>query len=262
MMFPHSAQYLLRFDDLCPSMSRQGWRRFLALIEEFQLRPILAIVPDNHDPGLEIAPPDPEFWSQMRAFQSAGATIGLHGYRHLCVNRGRSLVPLRDESEFAGVGEETQRLWIREGLRILRSHGLNPRIWIAPRHGFDRATLRALRAEGIELLSDGFARAPFVRGGVTWLPMQIWAPVEKAGGLWTICVHPNTAPSMRVEQLRAFLQTHASQFTSVERVLSEFPAVPLSLVGKLASDAAVRRLKAIDKAKRSVRRVLQLRRSA
>ncbi|MDE3150473.1 MAG: DUF2334 domain-containing protein, partial [Acidobacteriota bacterium] len=220
-MLASSAQYLLRFDDLCPTVSGGQWRLFVPIIEEFGIRPILAVVPDNRDSGLEHSPPDPEFWNQMRAMEAAGAEIALHGYRHLCASRGRGLLALHRRTEFAGVAEETQRAWIRDGLRILRSHGLHPRIWVAPRHGFDRATLRVLSGEGISILSDGFARAPFRRDGFTWIPQQLWASAEKQKGLWTICVHSNTADRALVDQLQDFLRRHAAQFTSVDRVLAE-----------------------------------------
>ena len=36
-MIPSPAQYLLRFDDLCPTVFRPRWQRFLPLIEEFEL---------------------------------------------------------------------------------------------------------------------------------------------------------------------------------------------------------------------------------
>ena len=214
------AQYLLRFDDLCPTHSRTGWAPFRALIEEFSLKPILAIVPDNRDPELEVDPPDPDFWARMQALEAGGATIALHGYRHLCQSRGRSLVPLHRQTEFAGVPREIQRQWIAAGLEILRGHGLIPRVWVAPRHGFDRATLAALRSEGIGTVSDGFARVPFARGGLTWIPQQLWAPVERPSGLWTICLHTNTAGPETAKNLRAFLEIHSGQFTSVERILA------------------------------------------
>lgn len=220
-MIPKPAQYLLRFDDLCPTVSRARWQHFLPLIEEYKLRPILAVVPDNQDYQLQASPPDPDFWAQMRAMEAAGATIGLHGYNHLCHSHGRSLIELHRGTEFAGVDEDTQRQWIHEGLEILRGHGLNPRIWVAPRHGFDASTLRALRKEGIGLLSDGFARVPYTRGGLTWIPQQLWAPADKSKGLWTICIHANTAHSSQVKQLHLFLRLHAAQFTSVDRVLAE-----------------------------------------
>lgn len=236
------AQYLLRFDDLCPTMARGRWERFLPLISEFGIRPILAVVPDNRDHDLEFSAPDPEFWTQMRAMETAGAAIGLHGYTHLCVSHGRGLVPLHRKTEFAGVVEETQQRWIHAGMAILRSHGLSPRIWVAPCHGFDRATLRVLRNEGISLVSDGLARGAFKRDGLIWIPQQLWGPMEKPDGLWTICVHSNTAPDSLVEKLRAFLGRHADQFTSVDRVIAESVPEEFGFAERLYGTLALMRI--------------------
>jgi predicted deacetylase len=237
------AQYLLRFDDLCPTVSRERWQQCRALIEEFALQPTLAIVPDNQDPELQVSPPDPRFWGEMRVMQASGATIGLHGYRHLCASRGRSLVPWQDISEFAGVPSAIQRLWIHEGLRMLREQDLAAKVWVAPRHGFDANTLRVLRAEGIELVSDGLTPRAFLREGLVWLPQQLWAPVDKPCGLWTICVHPNTAGQAQIAELRAFLHRHAQQFTSVERVLAEGQPLEQSMVERIDEIVAFWRIR-------------------
>ena len=249
-MIPTPAQYLLRIDDLCPTVSHERWRALRSLISEFAIRPILAVVPFNCDPELDHSPHDPAFWDQMRFLESAGAKIGLHGYRHLCASHGRSLFPLHRTSEFAGVAAATQRMWIREGLSILRGHGLNPEIWVAPRHGFDGRTLDALLAEKIHLLSDGFARAPFLHGGVTWIPQQLWGPLKKSEGLWSICMHPNTAREEDIHHLRAFLRTNAAQFTSVDRVLAEIPPTTLTLAERIYSGIALSRVKASRAVKR------------
>jgi hypothetical protein len=243
-MIPKPAQYLLRFDDLCPTVSVRRWLRLLPMIQEFSLRPILAVVPDNRDRTLELSPPDPEFWTQMRVLEAAGASIALHGYRHLCESKGRSLVPLHRHTEFAGVPERTQREWIHAGLEILRAQGLHPKIWVAPRHGFDRNTLRALRREGIGVLSDGFARVPFTKGGMTWIPQQLWGPLEKSKGLWTICIHSNSTHGSEVEELHDFLRSHSAQFTSLDRVLAEFPPVRLGPLERLHEVLALWRVRA------------------
>jgi len=208
------------------------------------------VIPDNQDRDLNLSPPDSDFWAQMRAMEAAGATIGLHGYRHLCNSRCAGLLPLHHHSEFAGVPEQIQQQWIREGLGILRGQGLDPRIWVAPRHGFDRATLRALRWEGIQLLSDGFARVPFTRNGVTWIPQQLWGPVSKKSGLWTICIHSNFAHAAQVAELHAFLRTHAAQFTSVDRVLTELSPTKLALTEQLYEKYALWRAQASQARKR------------
>jgi len=243
-MDPDPAQYLLRFDDLCPTMRQTQWGKLLPVIEELGIRPILAIVPDNQDRDLLQKPADPGFWTGMRALEAAGATTALHGFRHLCRSAGKSLVPLHERSEFAGVDEHTQRQWIRTGLAMLRDQGLNPKIWVAPRHGFDRATLRALRAEGIKVLSDGLTRVPFKRGGLTWIPQQLWGPAEKRKGLWTICTHCNSARSVEVDALVAFLRRNARSFTSVDRVLAEYEPRELETAERVYEKFTLLRIRA------------------
>lgn len=240
-MIPKPARYLLRIDDLCPTFKREAWLQLAALIREHRLRPILAVVPDNRDPELRVSEPDDSFWPQMRAMQQAGAAIALHGYQHRVESRGRSLVPLHRKSEFAGVSALIQRTWVRAGLEMLRMHGLNPTLWAAPRHGFDSNTLQALRAEGISVLSDGFTRETFLRGGLTWIPQQIWGPVEKRTGLWTMCLHVNTMTVQQFDNLAAFIRDHAGQFTSVEEALTQFPPSRLTLVEWLRENLAYAR---------------------
>lgn len=233
---------MLRFDDLCPTMARGPWKRLEEVLHAFDVKPILAVVPDNCDPALDREPADEGFWERMRAWQAVGAAIGLHGYRHVCMSRGRSLIPLHAETEFAGVAAETQREWICAGLEILRGHGLQPSLFVAPRHGFDADTLHALGAEGIRYLSDGLARVPVAREGVMWIPQQVWEPVERPAGLWTICVHSNTADDEGVARLRAFLARNRERVTSLNRVIAECPVEPLGIHERLREEAALMRM--------------------
>lgn len=215
------AQYLIRFDDFCPTMLRERSERFLSLVSRYGIHPILAVVPDNRDPGLNLQPADPQFWNRMRVLENAGAAIGMHGYRHLCVSHGKSLLSLHKLTEFAGVDEIQQRQWIRCGLEILRGYGLSPRLFVAPRHGFDARTLRALAWEGLGILSDGFASRPFIRNEVMWIPQQLWEPVPKSSGLWTICIHTNTASPALEQKVERFLEKNASHFAAFNQVVED-----------------------------------------
>src|SRR5579871_2466677 len=140
---PEPAWYLLRIDDLTPSMNREAWSVLCGMIRQFGLRPILAVVPDNQDRGLEASEPDPQFWPVMKAMEHQGAAIALHGYQHRCTLKAKSLLPLHRHSEFAGLSLNLQREKIRAGVEILRSHGLTPKLFVAPRHSFDGQTLVA-----------------------------------------------------------------------------------------------------------------------
>jgi len=237
------AQYLLRFDDLCPTMDRGCWERFPPLLARFGIRPILAVVPENHDPDLKRGAPHEGFWEEMRALEAGGATIGLHGYRHDCTAAGRSLIPVHAKTEFAGVDRQTQREWIRAGLTILRSQRLRPQMWVAPRHGLDLATLAVLREEGVGVISDGFAARPFREHGLIWIPQQLWGPMEKKSGLWTICLHANAVTDQAVFGLEQFLKRCGPRFTSVDRVLAEWPIGERSLGDRLFHERTVMRIR-------------------
>lgn len=240
-MIPKPARYLLRVDDLCPEAHTENWARIRGLIEKYGIRAILAVVPANQDPKLIVSRSDAKFWEQLRAMESAGATVAMHGYRHLCASRGESLLGLHRRSEFAGVSEAEQQAWIHAGLAILREHGLNPGLFVAPRHGFDQATLRALREEKLAMISDGFSRMPFVRAGVTWIPQQIWEPVRKTRGLWTICIHPNSTEGISLARLDEFLGRQGAAFTSVQRVLEEMQPGELPLTEQIYERVALAR---------------------
>jgi hypothetical protein len=90
-------------------------------------------------------------------------------------------------------------------------------------------TTGVLREVGMELVSDGFAGGPFRKEGLVWIPQQLWGPVEKSSGLWTICLHANSATEEEIGALECFLRRFAAQFTSVDRVLSEWPIAERSL---------------------------------
>lgn len=237
------ANYLLRFDDVCPTMSRERFDRFMGVVARHGIRPILAVVPENRDPELVLDDPDPEFWSRMRALEAAGATIALHGYRHVCERAGDSLLGLHSHTEFAGVSEDHQREWVRAGLAILLKNGLSPRLFVAPRHGFDAATLRVLAEVGMPYLSDGFASRPFLRGGVVWIPQQLWEPVEKSNGLWTVCVHTNTAAPELADRLDQFLGRHAAQFTSFDEVIAQGKPSELRWNERMRETVALQRIR-------------------
>src|ERR1700733_10847053 len=96
---PRPAQYLLRVDDLCPTVNPENWSGVRDLIRQFGIRPILAVIPDNQDRAVGTSQLYEPFWEEMCVMQREGATIALHGYQHRCTSRASSLLPLHRRSE-------------------------------------------------------------------------------------------------------------------------------------------------------------------
>jgi hypothetical protein len=205
-------------------MDHKNWDKLEAIFDSYNVKPVVAVVPHCEDPGLRVADEDPRFWEKVIRWQNKGWAIALHGYNHVYIGKSRGLVPLNGRTEFAGIPEETQRLKIREGYRDLQEKGVNPTVWIAPAHTFDKTTLRILQEETpIRIVSDGLSRRPFSRYGMQWVPQQLWGPHNAPSGVWTVCLHPSSMSPDMPERLEVFLKKSSAQCVPLETVLKNLP---------------------------------------
>jgi len=203
------AYYLVRFDDLTPTMNWRIWDRVEDVLQDLRVKPIMAVVPDNKDEKLAVDPPKEDFWERVRGWQDRNWTIGVHGYQHRLRAENRGLVGWSDRSEFAGLSVEEQEAKLRRATDIFRNNGVEPQAWLAPNHSFDASTLVALRRCGIKVISDGHGLRPYCdRNGLIWVPMQAWSFERRRFGVWTVCHHTNGWTNARldafVEDVRAF----------------------------------------------------------
>lgn len=185
----------IRMDDITPGMKREAFQRFRALLDKYDIRPLIGVVPACRDASLAYEENDPDFWETVKSLQKIGWTVAMHGLYHLYTTDRGGLFPLNKSSEFAGLPFEKQRQMIAEGKRILSEHGITTDIFMAPSHSYDKETLRALRAEGFRYVTDGFGDDPYEREGLVFLPIAVRkddALASDRDGITTFVVHTNT----------------------------------------------------------------------
>ena len=245
-------QYVLRFDDICPTMNWRVWAEIESVLIQRRLKPILAVVPDNRDRGLRVDTPATDFWDRARAWQEWGWTIALHGFQHCYVSKNAGLVAVRKKSEFAGLpaGEQSEKL--RRGVDILEREGITPRVWIAPGNTFDAATVALLPGFGIRIICDGYFRFPYVaplntsltlspsegerdgargisdatmisstRDRITWIPQQLFYFRPAPAGVWTVCYHHNHWTASQMRTFRKDVDDYGANIASLEEVLEK-----------------------------------------
>jgi len=204
-----SAKYVLRLDDICPGMNWTVWDELEHNLNELRIKPLVAVVPDNRDPALEVGPRNPDFWSRVRQWEANGWTIAVHGFQHTYVTTDAGVIGINQRSEFAGLSYDEQLYKLRCSMEIFQRERLNPGVWVAPAHSFDHGTLQALREVGIRIVSDGFALSPYSDAqGMVWVPQQLWRFRQFPAGVWTVCTHVNAwspaAMSKFVQDVRRF----------------------------------------------------------
>lgn len=213
-------QYLIRLDDACPTMNHEKWMRMEALLDKYLIKPMVGIIPQNEDPKQEIDEKDPNFWNLVHKWEKKGWTIALHGYNHVYSSKQGGINPLWNKSEFAGHSKEIQKKKIRNGVAILREHGINPLYFFAPSHTFDETTLDALREESdIRIISDTISLRPYKYKDFAFIP-QLSGKCRKmmVKGVYTFCFHPNTMNESAFEGIEAFLKTHKEEFVSFDEL--------------------------------------------
>lgn len=215
-------KYLIRLDDACPTMDKSKWQRMFGILDSFGVRPMVGIIPHNEDPLQMIDEEDAMFWDSVQDWNQKGYSIALHGYNHCyCSEKGlEGLNPLWNRSEFAGVPLDVQKQKIKDGISILKSHGILPRYFFAPSHTFDENTLIAIKEESdIRIISDTIARKPYKYRDFTIIPQLGGHCMEmKLPGIWTFCLHPSSMQDNDFEKTEAFLKAHCDKFCSFEEL--------------------------------------------
>jgi predicted deacetylase len=217
------AHYLVRFDDICPTMNWEMWSRIEKVLLAQNIKPILAVIPDNQDEKLRVALANSSFWEEVRKWQGWGWTIGLHGYQHRFVTEEAGIVGIQPRSEFAGVPPAEQEEKLRRAVEIFRTNGVQPEVWIAPAHSFDWNTVAALQKLGIITISDGFAVAPHTDSrGLLWVPQQLWRFRWRPLGVWTVCYHHNGWTSSQFAQFLSDVSGGGAAITDLPAVSAKY----------------------------------------
>lgn len=215
--------FILRFDDLCPTMNWAVWEVIEQTLVELQAQPIVAVIPDNRDRKLRVGPSNERFWERMRACQARGWTVALHGYQHRYVNRDPGILGIWPQSEFAGLPAAEQERKILTGLEIFRKEGIEADTWVAPSHSFDWKTVDILARNGIRIISDGHGRWPFRdKRGLFWLPLQLWDMIDQPDGVWTVCYHVNSWGEDELLQFRDWVRQRSGRIISVAEALRRY----------------------------------------
>jgi len=225
--------YFIRFDDICPTMKWSIWFKIDELLVAEKIKPVLAVIPDNRNPAFFIEGEKRDFWDYIRERQGLGWSIGLHGYRHLCVTKDPGILGLNQCSEFAGLPEEEQEARISKAIEIFKANGVKPELWVAPFHSFDEVTVKVLKRHGITVISDGFSLYPFIDDGVIWVPQQLWGFKKMPFGVYTVLFHHNSWTEKDLLIFKRNIEHYRKFISDLKTVISQYSLRKKSLVDEL-----------------------------
>jgi predicted deacetylase len=216
------ATYLIRFDDICPTMNWAIWDEIDKILTTEGIRPIIAVIPDNRWPAFFIEKRNPRFWEYVKKKQEEGWSVALHGYQHVCAARNPGILGIRPYTEFAGLPEEWQNMKISMAIGIFKANGVRPDLFVAPFHSFDYTTLKVLKTHGITVISDGFSLYPYEENGVVWVPMQLRCFRKMPFGVWTVLFHHNLWTRRELLKFKKDIKRYRERITDFNTVTSYY----------------------------------------
>lgn len=216
------SKYIIRLDDASNFMDSEKWQQMEDLLDKYNIKPLVGVIPDNRDPSLlETYVRDPQFWNKVARWKNKGWELAMHGCYHKYTTEEGGMNPVNKRSEFAGVPLDNQRAMIRHGLEILKSHNIEPKVFFAPSHTFDENTLIALKDESdIRIISDTIANDVYFANGFYFIPQQSGRVRKLPFKTVTFCYHPNMMKDEDFDNLSAFLKLNKESFVPFSNIES------------------------------------------
>lgn len=208
--------FLLRFDDICPTMDWEQWNRAKKILDKYELKPLLGVIPDCQDSKLYINEERLDFWEYIRHLQKEGYVIAMHGYTHQYITKNPGLVGVGHKSEFSGLSYEEQYEKLKNGKKIFEDQGINVDIFFAPSHSYDNTTLKALSNLGFKWVSDGkgfkaikyhdIVLLPCINGGIPKIFLSQYVTVVIHAQEWIL-----SGKEKGYEQYKTFCEKYFEQ---------------------------------------------------
>ena len=214
--------FLIRLDDVAENMNWDMMERVTGLFDEFKVKPVLGVIPNNKDPELLSYPKkNINFWNQVKNWREKGWEIGMHGNNHLYDNFCTKIDYLGHggNTEFCGLAYEVQEKKISEGLDKFKKEKIKIRTFFAPNHTFDDNTLIILKKFGITNIIDGYGLAPYDEKEIKFIPQLFYKIYPLPFGIQTFQIHLNYYNQSDFNNLKKFIGLYSKKIINYDQAI-------------------------------------------
>ena len=214
---------LIRFDDIAPNMNWKMMDQCQDLLNDFNIKPVLGVIPNNKDNELLGFPKRENFWQIVKNWESNGWSIAMHGFNHLyhIETNKKDFFKYGGRSEFYGHSYENQLLKIREGIKIFEKNKIKIEIFFAPNHTYDNNTFRALKNSGINKIIDGYGIMPFTFDDIKFVPQLFYKLYFLPYGIQSTQIHINNWTEKDFREFEYFIKKHEKKIINADLAFSK-----------------------------------------
>ena len=214
---------LIRLDDIAENMNWDLMEKSELLFEEYGIKPILGVIPNNKDNELLSYSKKNNFWEQVRNWRDKGWEIAMHGYTHVYdkICKNEDYFNYGGGSEFCGHTLETQISRIKNGLQKFKNEKIKIRSFFAPNHTYDKNTFIALKNFRINEVIDGYGLMPYIENDIKFIPQLFYKVFLFPFGIQTTQIHLNYWKQKDFDDFERFIKKNSNKIITYDQALAK-----------------------------------------
>ena len=214
---------LIRLDDIAENMNWDLMEKSELLFEEYGIKPILGVIPNNKDNELLSYSKKNNFWEQVRNWRDKGWEIAMHGYTHVYdkICKNEDYFNYGGGSEFCGHTLETQISRIKNGLQKFKNEKIKIRSFFAPNHTYDKNTFIALINYRINEVIDGYGLMPYIENDIKFIPQLFYKVFALPFGIQTLQIHLNYWEQKDFDNFEKFIKKHSNKIITYDQAIAK-----------------------------------------
>jgi predicted deacetylase len=215
---------LIRIDDVCENMDWKLMKKLEDLFDEYSIKPVLGVIPNNKDKEFLAFSRNNNFWDQVRKWQDKGWEIVQHGDTHiydkLCRKKS-DYFNYGGGSEFFGHSLEIQIERIKNGLEKFKKERINIRAFFAPNQTYDQNTFIALKDCGITEIIDGYGLMPYTENKIKFIPQLFEKVILLPFGIQSTKLHLHTWKEDDFKSFEKFIKKNSKKILTYDQAISK-----------------------------------------
>ena len=215
---------LIRIDDVCENMNWNLMSKLESLFDDYSIKPVLGVIPNNRDEDFLSFPRKDNFWDQVRKWQDKGWEIVQHGdthiYDRLCSKKS-DYFEYGGGSEFFGHPLDVQEKRIKNGLEKFKREKINIRSFFAPNQTYDENTFIALKNCGISEVIDGYGLMPYTEKNIKFIPQLFEKVVLLPFGIQSTKLHLHIWDENDYKKFENFIKLNSKKIITYDQALNK-----------------------------------------
>ena len=215
---------LIRIDDVCENMNWNLMSKLESLFDDYSIKPVLGVIPNNRDEDFLSFPRNDNFWDQVRKWQDKGWEIVQHGdthiYDRLCSKKS-DYFEYGGGSEFFGHPLNVQEKRIKNGLEKFKREKINIRSFFAPNQTYDENTFIALKNCGISEVIDGYGLMPYTEKNIKFIPQLFEKVVLLPFGIQSTKLHLHIWDENDYKKFENFIKINSKKIITYDQALNK-----------------------------------------